>query len=139
MNSDLNDRTHRIAFEVATKGQANDCHLLRHNLRLEVDGQPIDSANHEQKWEQESRHQTQNPSISAYQWDQYVQFSVDEPSIVSIYIDMLFSDSPEWWTVDGAGRLVVDTHPVCPPKYHGKLAWYLMRLFRIKHEDVKSA
>ena len=96
MNSDLNDRTHRIAFEVATKGQANDCHLLRHNLRLEVDGQPIDSANHEQKWEQESRHQTQNPSISAYQWDQYVQFSVDEPSIVSIYIDMLFSDSPEW-------------------------------------------
>ena len=107
-------------------------------VNLTVDGLELPARKHEMIWRSSARHQTQTLSLSGYQWNQNVDFSVDEPCLVTIRIDMLFSDSDSWHRVDGAGRLLVDRHAVSSPRYYSTPAWHLRRLLRLPHDDVRG-
>lgn len=125
--SDLRHRSYRFAIEIATVDQPGDVHLTASRLRLNVDGNDVIPAQTGLRWHPHHRRETKNSRYSSFQWRQDVEINTRTPCLAEVLIDVQFSDSDQWMTVDGVARVLVDLHPSEPPKYHSKIGWYFRR------------
>ncbi|MDA7503510.1 hypothetical protein N8553_00830 [bacterium] len=125
--SHLNDRWYRFAFEVATQDQPESADLLKSRLVFTVGDEPQELQQSEIEWKPGNRRPTKDPNLSSYQWTQHVCIELQQPCIVTVAVEMLFSHCPDWLPVDGVGRILVDLHPYEPPKHYSYPMWHLRR------------
>lgn len=125
--SDLRHRWYRFVIEVATVGQPVDSEIVGTRLRAHCDGKPINTQQSQVDWQGDYRRLTMSEELSSYQWHQRIQFDLKEPALVSISVEMKFSDQSEYLPVDGLARVLVDMHAGEPPKHYSTPMWYLKK------------
>lgn len=132
--SDLKERWYRFAFEVATEGQPEEALLVETRLLATVEGKTNSPQQSILEWRTKSdnppvdyRRPTLSQNYVSYQWKQYLQIDVTEPELITISVEMKFSHSEKWLTVDGVTRVLADLHPEEPPRHYSKPIWHLRR------------
>lgn len=125
--SDLQNRWFSLAFEAATIDQVEDSVLEQTQLRFEADRGDVNAEQSELDWDGDYRARCLDSRYSGYRWKQHVKLSVERPTLITIYVDLKFSDQTDVVTAEGCGHLLADMHTGAPPKYHNRVMWHLKR------------
>lgn len=125
--SSLQDRWFSLAFEAATIDQPQEAVLEQTHLRFEAEAGVVTAEQSELDWEGDFRHKTIDDRYSSYRWKQHVKLDIERPTIITVHVDLKFSDQPDFIAAEGCGRLLADLHQNPPPKYHNRVMWHLKK------------